>query len=235
MNFSLIYSYAKIFKIKHKEIFSKKLKILFYSLNFPMNSLHISNDYSIFSFIALNFIITSDTYGNLVVSFRRLLIKKEFSFLKNDICFSFSTTKFYKNFNYWSNLNWLIEKEFLNCKFLFPLLFLKLKVSEPKNFHLWNFFLNFFFFLNSSFLEKILIIDFMSSLDNFNDSLWHLKFFLSNKIQTQNFIFLKFVLKKYLNFVYESKSNFSKKTFKSINFLKNSPSLLYNISLFYSI
>nr|UXY88480.1 farnesyltransferase/geranylgeranyltransferase type-1 subunit alpha [Cryptomonas curvata] len=235
MNFTLIYSYSKIVKHKHNKIFFKNLKNLFSSLDFLMKSIHISNDYSAYSFLALNFTIATETHGNLIVYFCRLLIKKEFSFLKNDICYLFHTTKFYKNFNYWGNLNWLTEKEFLDCKFLFPLLFLKLKISEPKNFHLWNFFLNFFFFLNSKFLEKILIIDFISCLDNFNDSLWHLNFLLSNKIQTQNFKFLKFVLKRYLNFIYESKSKFFKKTSKSLGFLKASPLLLYNISLFYSI
>ena len=178
---------------------------------------------------------TTDFYANNINNFRRKLVKKEFSIIKDETNNSFISIRFYKNFNYWSNIKWFNYKEFIRNKILFPLLFLKFLFLEPKNFHIWSFFLNYIFCYHFKSLEKILAVNLILSFDNFNESLWNFNFLLSSKIPLQDFDFFGFFFKKNLNFIYESKFKFFKNVLKNLKFVKSFPLVLYSINYFYFI
>nr|UXY87977.1 farnesyltransferase/geranylgeranyltransferase type-1 subunit alpha [Cryptomonas curvata] len=219
MNFTLIYTYSKICKNKRKITIIKILKNLFSLLNIFIYPLGINNDFSFYSFVVLNLFITTEFYENNVNNFRRNLIRKEFAILKSEVDNLFLSTKFYKNFKYWNNLKWLIEKEFISG-FFFSVFLLRFGISEPRNFHFWSFFLNFFNEFDIKFFKKITFVDLVLSFDNFNDTLWQLNFLILTKVPTQEFDCLNSILMKKLNFFFESKFKFLKKTSKYINFMK---------------
>jgi hypothetical protein len=211
----------------------KDLKSLFSTLKLSVYSLTISNDFSVYSFLILNFIISNDLYSNIVNNFRRLLIKREYSISIKEILYYFYSRKCCKNFGYWLDFDWLSKKECTVYKFIFPTFFLNFKIIEPKNFHLWSFLLSFLLIIDFLLIKKILIIDFLGSFDIFNNSVWHFKFIISIKIKKLNMDYLSIFTKKNLLFDHEPKFGFLEKIFKGTNFLNGSSLFLNNITEFF--
>nr|UXY87478.1 farnesyltransferase/geranylgeranyltransferase type-1 subunit alpha [Cryptomonas sp.] len=233
MNFAFLYSYSTLNKVSTENAKSKHIEYFYFSLNFFVYSLIISNDFSIYSFQILNFIKYSEFHGNLTMDYRRALMIKEFSIFKTENLFFLFSTRSYKNFGYWNSMYWLTQKEFYRNICLLPDLLVKFERSEPKNFHLWSFLINFIFFTDSKLVKNTILSELLGSLDIFNESLWHLKLILTARIKKLSSACLSIFLNRCLTITNESKWKFINIISKSTKFLNCIPLILSNVVIIF--
>nr|UXY87010.1 hypothetical protein CparaKRNrm3_p095 [Cryptomonas paramecium] len=233
MNFTLIYSYSKTSNFKLTKLYLNKCRVyMSFFLEFIFFLLIISNDYSTYTFLILSWNNLIEFYKNTMKIYCQLINKRELSIFKQDYTCSLCSIRSYKNFNIWNILNWLNEKE-KACVLIYDPLFLwKIKLSETKNFYLWDFFLNFLYITKLKIIETICLFNIVASVNIFNGSLWKFIFFSATKTYHLKIDWSAFLLINW-HFSSETKWKFLKKKYKHSKILQKNFIVMLNLASFF--
>mmetsp|Transcript_37352 Transcript_37352/g.99442 ORF Transcript_37352/g.99442 Transcript_37352/m.99442 type:complete len:209 (+) Transcript_37352:3401-4027(+) len=200
--------------------------------NLSFFSLIVSNDYSIYTFLILNWNNLIEIYKNIIKLCHQLIIKKELSVFKQEYKFNLYSIRSYKNFNMWNVLNWLNEKEKTHTHTYHSWFLWKIKLSETKNFYLWDFFLNFLYFTKLKIAETVYLLNIIASVNIFNSSLWKSIFFSIIKTYHLKIDWSVFSIINW-HFSLETKWKFLKKKYKHSKILQKNFMVMLNLTNFF--
>lgn len=171
-----------------------------------INSIIKANDFSTTSLAFFNLILVISQQDNALFELKKNLIKKEINFIIKEYNFLDSFLKKFKNFNLWHQISWLFKKE-TNWKLLdFCKYFWRLISGDPKNIHLWNFFVRSKITQSISLWKIFLILETLETSDSINNSILNTKHLLFFGLQTISTKFLKIHREIFSAFFFNSAS-----------------------------